>query len=281
MSRCRSAIIMCGVLAGCSKPASPPTVDTRWSVPISVDGVELFVPLNWAKSRPWSPRPWPNGVRVDSGGWGSSMPPLGPIELAERLENGRAYVFDSDGRSKRQGRPDVFFTLGVTFEFPLPPPPPWWRPKRLPLASGFSIDRLTFSYRALADVVGQPYRKLLADVAPTTGKELGSGWREVRRSFEGRVIMLRFDARNWQATGGTLPRHIAASYSPARWSHYMRLDKTRWTAEFDTQKLPVDQWRSRYETTDKLFAWLQTRPGKRNADERFVWWIDLRYRTTK
>jgi len=278
----RTVFWLTASLAGCSKPPIPSSTESpNWSVPIQVDGVKLFVPNGWSKLRPWDPRPWPNGLRIGSGGWGSATPWLGPLEGAERLKHGQFYIYESKLQHKRPRRPDTFFYLKATFELPVPVRTSWWGGSHDMLFFPFEVDQLRLSYRASADEVEQPYRELLWGMEFDAGKDAGDGWREVQRPFGKRTVTLRFDARDWRARGGRLPRRLAASYSPAFWSHYMPLGQLRWSANFETQNLPTDQWRARYVTADRLFRWLQLPPEKRDTDEQFSWWTDLRLRPAK
>lgn len=277
----RSAILILGaVVAGCNEPAAPsPRILPQGNARLTIDDVTLFVPIIWNARRRQDARPWPNGLQIDSGGWGSFTPWLGPIEGAEPSQ---VYRTASAGQHTRPDHPGPFFFLKVTFEFPAPPlRTTGWGGREQETVFPFRIDRLTLSYRSALEDVERPYSKLLRGIRPDDGKNVGNGWRELHRSFGQREIALRFDANDWRAHGGPLPRRIAASFSPSFWSHFTTLNRTRWTAAFETQNLPVDQWRARYVTTDELFAWLQTPPEARDPKRRFQWWSDLRFRPTK
>ena len=277
MKQWRSVVLLVSLLTGCSEPRSSASdPHPNWSVPISVDGVQLYVPVGWNEKRLWDSRPWPNGLMVDSGGWGSTSPLMGPIQTAER---GLTYAQNSDGLKKRAGNPDPFFSLRATFEFPLPKPrTTWWGGTRRETASAYELDMLSLYYLAPSEEVEQPYEQLFLGVGPNDGKDVGDGWREITRNFKKRPIYLRFDRQDWQVRGGPLPRRLAASFSHHSWSHYMRLDRPRWNAKFETYRLPTQYWRARFVTAEELFDWLQTRPERRVAAQRFLWWSDLRFR---
>lgn len=268
----RATLGFVGVLAGCSQPNAPPQErPSDTIVPLAIDGTLLFVPSSWNARRPWDTRPWPNGLRVDTSGWARWKPRLGPLELAQKLPPGQTYRADSTGQHGRENRADPFFRLTATFEFP---------------ASGgkafpFKVDMLTLSYRAPQEVLEQPYTALLNGISIDAGDHVGDGWRELKRPFEGREIAIRFDARDWRIRGGPLPRRLAASFGPASWAHYITLKPSRWTAEFDTQRLPVQHWRARYVVTDELFEWLRTEPARRDPSEHFEWWRSAELRPTQ
>jgi hypothetical protein len=271
------------VLAGCSAPAeqSAKTADDDWVVPIKVDGTALYIPRRWNKQPRSEPRPWRNGLQIDSGGWGSASPRLGPIATAEPLRNGRFYESDSATQSTQPDRHDPFFSLTVTFEFPMPPVEKDWlgRAKVQPVFP-FNFDQLEISYNAPKDRVNRPYIELFKGVAPHDGVDVGHGWREVRRSYANRPIVLRFDAQHWRKSGGSLPGRVAASFDPVFWSHFTALKQERWSETFESQSLPLSEWNSRYDVAEELFTWLQTPPEKRDLTRRFVWWTDLKYRPT-
>ena len=250
------------------------------SVALEVDEVRLFVPIAWNAGRPWDSRPWPNGLQISTGGWGHFTPWLGPIEGAERLAPGEIYRAKSAGQ--RPDSRETFFNLRVTFEFPPPLLPRMtWKPRRDRLFFPLSLDRLTLRYRAPAEDVEQPYMNLLAGLRRDQGQDVGDGWREVRRRFADREVILRFDAADWHSRGGLLPPRMAATFRSRRWTHFSKLDQPRWTTEFETLDLPVEQWRDRYLIAEELFAWLQTPPGSRDETRRFRWWQDLRLRPAK
>jgi hypothetical protein len=265
-------------LAGCDEPPPKPKSLPSGNATLVVDGTTLFVPIAWNAGRPWNPRPWPNGVQIGSGGWGHFRPSLGPIEMAK---SGQVYVRSSVSGPPRPDYPDPFFYLTATFEFPLPPHIKTPRDAQRELVMPFSFDRLTLAYEAPTERIERPYLKLLTSLKPTDGEDVGYGWREVRHRFLKRDIALRFDANDWREHGGPLPRRLAASFDPIFWSHFSSLDRPRWTASFDTQALPVEQWTHRYAVADDLFTWLQTSPHTRDPNRRFIWWSDLRYRPPK
>lgn len=268
------------LLSGCDEPTvSAPETLPAGSASLTIDDTSLFVPIAWNALRLTAPRPWPNGLRIDSGGWGHFEPQSGPISL---LAPGQAYRSDSTGQQKRLGNPDPFFSLSATFEFPESPRPAnWWQGVRQAPTYPFNVDLMTLSYRTPTEEVKRPYIELLSGISPKDGDDVGDGWRQVQRQFDRREIKLRFDARDWRTRGGRLPRRIAASFNPSSWSHFVALDRPRWTAQFQTEKLPVGQWRARYVTVEELFAWLQTPPGKRDEARRFRWWADLEFRPRK
>jgi hypothetical protein len=281
--RLKWAALTFGLVAvGCSEPAaSPPRQLPSGNAQLQIDDVTLFVPIAWNALRPWHPRPWPNGLGIGSGGWGRFTPRGGPLELAEPS---KTYVTKSEGQQTRPDRPDPFFFLTVTFEFPAPSMPSrWWGRRRPKTFFPFSFDQLTLSYETAAREVERerPYTQVLGGLGPGDGEDVGYGWRQVRRPLANREVLLRFDASDWRARGGPLPRRMAASFGPPFWSHFATLDRTRWTAAFETQNLPLEQWRARYVTAGELFAWLQTSPERRDPSRRFEWWSDLRSRPTR
>lgn len=245
-----------------------------------IDDVEMFIPIAWNAGRPWDSRPWPNGLQIGSGGWAHFTPLLGPLQGADA---GKIYRETSSGKfPPRPKYPDPFFFLTVTFEFPEPPlRKSWLGSHREKMFFPFSLDRLTYSYQGLSEDIERPYVELMDGIAPDSGKDVGDGWRELRRPFAKSEILIRFDADDWRAHGGPLPRRLAASFGPPFWSHFVTFDQPRWTATFDTQNLPIDQWRSRHEIADELLLWLLTSPEKRDPTRRFRWWSDLRFRPTK
>lgn len=261
----------------------PPNALPDWIAPLEIDGVTLFVPVAWAAGRPWSIRPWPNGVQIQTGGWGQFTPWLGPIEGAERLLHDQTFRADSANQQTRANQPDPFFYITATFEFPEPAPERTWYGgvQRQKTFFPFDLDRLTFTYCAPKEEKVRPFVALLTGASPKDGEDVGSGWRQLTRQYDKREIMLRFDAHDWQGRGGPLPMRLAASFSAPFWSHFERLDEAHWTANFETQKLPINHWRARYETADSLFRWLLTSPEARDASRRFQWWTDLRYRPEK
>lgn len=270
----RRLLFICALgtgLPGCnSRPA-----ESR-SVPITVDGVKLYVPIDWGAVRPWYPRPWRNGLYVGTSGWGGFEPTLGAIELAKPLGPGLAYVADSRGKKKRKNEELLFFTLHFTFEFPKPTSL-WWR-LRGGMFFPYDLDRLNINYLSIAER-DAPYKQLLAGLRPTDGEDVGAGWRQVREKLDGHQVALRFDAEDWSARGGSLPRHLAASLErSSSWSHYSPLKPVGWAASFRTERLPVALWRERYSTAERLFAWLRTPPHRRDSETRFIWWTDARSR---
>jgi hypothetical protein len=271
--RCLLAIVSFALLHACSRSQPEPrlAVSTR-SVALDIDGARLFVPVRWAAGRPWDPRPWPNGVHISTGGWGSSKPWLGPIEASDDAP-GIVFHQNSTGQKKRPGNPDSFFYVTCTFEFPQPPATKtWWGGTQQERAFPFDIDQVTLSYFAPSEDIPRPYVALLKGLKATEGESVGDGWREVSRPFDRRQIRLRFDASDWVASGGAMPRHLAASFGPPFWSHFLLLDRPRWVGGFETLRLPVDQWRARYETTSDVFSWLQRTPETRDERRRFTWW---------
>lgn len=274
-----AATLLSLLALGCSSSAPPARPRPTWSAPIDADGVHLFVPVAWNMVRPWEPRPWRNGVRVDTGGWCSAEPWLGPLAGANPLPAGRFYRVVQPREHRADDRRDPCLDLTVTFEFPLRPRDDRWVARADPAwGFPFGIDRLTLTYRTPGEDRPLPYRDLLADLRPGNGTDVGDGWREVRRTFARQTILLRYDARDWRARGGAAPQRLAAAFDDTFWSHFMPLDRPRWSASFPTQRLPVRQWRQRYVVAEQLFAWLQTPPDQRNETHRFVWWTDLRDR---
>ena len=263
------------LLASCGEDQAPPPESVpAWSIPLMIDGTKLYVPAAWSQGRPWDARPWHNGVKVgNTGGWGQFAPRLGPLEVANPLPDGKFFVLDSKEQRKPKSNLDLCFELVALFEFPQPPKRSWWRQKHP--HPGFAIDRLNINYRAADDRAAPPYLKLLQGLVPSDGEDVGDGWREVRRQFDGREIALRFDQTDWLERGGPLPRRLAASFSPAFWSHYMPLDAVHWEAQFESQELPISQWRPRYETADELFSWLRTPAKTRDLTKRFAWWVNF------
>jgi hypothetical protein len=170
----------------------------------------------------------------------------------------------------------------VTFEFPERPRRTSWGGSARDWSSApFKFDQLKLSYRSPSEDVEGPYVKLLQGVSYVDGADVGSGWRELRRQFAGKPISIRFDASDWRTRGGPLPRRLAASFGEPFWAHYMPLDSSRWEAEFETQSLPLDEWRARYETAEELFAWLRTPAARRQAERRFNWWSNPSSRPAK
>lgn len=282
MRRCESAPFIFSLLLGCGQPTSNDYPKPDWIAPLDIDGVQMFIPVAWNAVRPWEPRPWPNGLRIDSGGWCSHEPWMGPIEAAGRLPPGAFYRVIYPKGQPRTGSPDPCFRLTVTFEFPLRPRDDGWFASSDPgWGFPFSYDQLTFTYYAPMEDKPEPYLALLSGLKPTDGVEIGDGWREVRRTFERRPLAMRFDARDWRTNHSPLPRRLAASFDLADWAHFATVGPNRWTARFGTTRLPIAQWRSRFDTTDQLFAWLRTPTEGRAATQRFVWWTDLRYRPAK
>lgn len=244
-----------------------------------IDGVDLFIPVAWNAGRSWYSRPWQNGVLAGTGGWGDFKPWAGAIE---KIDPHQTYISVSEGQRTRADRPDPFFFMRITFEFPEPSQELslWHQPEK-EKSYALSLDTLTFSYVTKAENIERPYEKILRNIRPDDGADVGNGWRQLHGTFKGRSIALRFDAHDWQTRGGALPRRIAASFSPSFWSHFETFDQPRWAASFETQNLPVAQWRIRYATADQLFVWLRTPPAQRDAKKRFIWWSDLRYRPIK
>ena len=184
-------------------------------------------------------------------------------------------------RTSRVGKPvgasrDPYFTLSITFEFPLPPlersRSEEWQNRRI---APYAFDTVDLSLR----VPGEkplPYLALINDLKPGDGVEVGDGWRVVSREYSREKIWIRFDAADWRALGGNAPRRLAAaSESKARagvWDHQLSLSPHGWGMVFHTQTLPLHQWRSRYTTAEALYDWLRTPPAQRNSSQRFVWW---------
>lgn len=275
--RCSFALPL--LLAACSGPPAGVERHADFDAPLDVDGVHLFVPVKWNRIHPSEPRPWPNGLRIDISGWGQEEPQLGPLAAAEPLPPGRYFRFDSKAQSLPEHHVDPFLRLTFTFEFPLRPREDSWFRSDIGWGYPFSYDQLDVVYQSAAEEDAPPYIALLEGLQPSDGTDIGAGWREVRRNFGKRTIFLRFDALDWQAGSDKLPRRLAASFDSQRdWSHFARLDKPRWTASFETTRLPVDQWRTRYDTADQLFAWLRTPSERRNAAQRFMWWRKGQFR---
>ncbi|WP_265564542.1 hypothetical protein [Sphingomicrobium arenosum] len=99
--------------------------------------------------------------------------------------------------------------------------------------------------------------------------------------MEGRTVRLRFDAADWMARGGPLPRRLAASVSSNLWSHYVAHAVPGWEAHFDSQNLPITAWRAQYDTADDLFVWLRTAPEARDGERRFGWFVDPSHRPNR
>lgn len=285
-------LLLASAICGCDAPRKEPPTFRDWNVPLAIGETTLYVPRSWNRRSRNDPRPWPNGLRVDTGGWGQFQPWLGPLQAAgnyDRPRPGEPFRADISAPRPRPDHPDPFFILSVTFEFPLPPvrKRPWWASHKITDVYPWGIDQLTYSYRAPADPIERPYVAMLSDLRPGDGRDVGDGWREVLRPFDARsrnplpdqrpktLIKLRFDADDWREHGGTLPRRLAASFSGPFWSHFEPLSVDRWEASFTSQNLPVDQWRARHETAERLFAWMRTSPRLRDSAERFVWWTDL------
>ena len=278
----RGFFVLLLLLAACGGPPAVVERPADFDAPLDVDGVHLFVPVKWNRIHPSAPRPWPNGLRIDTGGWGQQDPRLGPLALAEPLAPNRFFRFDSKAQSLPENHVDPFLRLTFTFEFPLRPRDDSWGRSDTGWRYPFNYDQLSVVYHSAAEEETPPIIALLNGLRPSDGTDIGAGWREVRRNFDKRTILLRFDARDWQSGTDRLPRRLAASFDPrGDWSHFTKLDKPRWTASFETTRLPVDQWRTRYETADQLFAWLRTPPEQRNAAQRFTWWRKGQYRPTR
>jgi len=212
------------------------------------------------------------------GGWGQEQPWLGPLAAAEPLPPGRFFRSDSTTQRLPDNHVDPFLRFTFTFEFPLRPREDSWTRSDPGWGYPFSYDQLVVTYRSAAEDKVQPYTALLAGLRPSDGTDIGDGWREVRCVFKKRPIFLRFDAQDWRTGSATLPRRLAASFTPPEWSHFTKLSHPRWTASFESTRLPVAQWRTRYSTADQLFAWLRTPPDRRNPARRFRWWTTGQYR---
>ncbi|WP_265564540.1 hypothetical protein [Sphingomicrobium arenosum] len=163
-------------LSACGRE-EPPIIapeDRGVIIPIEVDGTLLHVPKIWAQGDRRSPRPWPNGVTLVSGGWGASEPRLGPIAIADTLPPGTAYRFDSSGQQNRPGNPDPFFALAFTFEFALPlPERTWWGGTRAADPIAFGSDMMRLRYRAPVEVTVPPYVAMLEGLTPEHGAIVG------------------------------------------------------------------------------------------------------------
>lgn len=266
------------LLGACDGPTT--TVDHRpdFNAPLNVDGVHLYIPVKWNRIRSSDPRPWPNGLRIDTGGWGQQKPWLGPLSVADPLPPGNFFVSNSTTQPLPKNHVDPFLRFTFTFEFPLRPREDSWFKSDLTWGYPFSYDQLGVTYQSAAEDKAQPYASLLAGLRSSDGIDVGYGWREVRRVYAERPIFLRFDAQDWQAGSKTLPHRLAASFAPPDWSHFTTLGEPRWTASFKSTRLPVSEWRARYETADQLFAWLRTPPEHRDAARRFAWWTKGQYR---
>jgi hypothetical protein len=276
----RCSILLPILLVACD--AQTPPVDHRpeFDAPLDVDGVHLFIPVKWNRIYPSGPRPWPNGLRIDTGGWGQEEPWLGPLAAAEPLPPGQFFRSDSTAQPLPKIHVDPFLRLTFTFEFPLRPRDSWFK-SDLGWGLPFSYDQLDFTYRSAAEYKDQPYIALLDGLRPSDGVDVGDGWREVRRVYDKRPVLLRFDAKAWKVGSNTLPRRLAASVGLPNWSHFITLRQPRWTASFESTRLPIEEWRTRYETADQLFAWLRTPPERRNPARRFTWWTKGQYRPVR
>jgi len=277
----RCSILLPLLLVACDGPTA--TVDHRpnFDAPLDVDGVHLFIPVKWNRIYPSDPRPWPNGLRIDTGGWGQEQPWLGPLAAAEPLPAGQFFWSDSTAQPLPNNHVDPFLRLTFTFEFPLRPREDSWTRSDPGWGYPFSYDQLEMTYRSAVEDKAQPYTALLAGLRPSDGADVGDGWREVRRVYDKRPILLRFDTQDWRIGSDTLPRRLAASFTPAAWSHFTTLSQPRWTASFESTRLPIAKWRARYETADQLFAWLRTPPERRNPARRFTWWTKGQYRPAR
>ena len=272
------------LLGSCSDPSpsrSRPMPDEI--VPLEIDGTAIFVPKAWNAGRPWDARPWRNGVRAGTGGWGQFNPTVGPLALAgDYGEHPKDGIYRATSKGQKVDPRDPFFTLSITFEFPLPPAKDsWWGKSTDNRVFPFSFDRLHISYHAPGERQ-MPYLTLLNNLGPDDGEDLGDGWRMVSREYSNRTVWFRFDALDWHARGGRLPRHLASSDSRGKgiWYHYLPLSPRGWSADFLTIRLPVSRWRAKYAAAETLYDWLGTSPAKRNYAKRFVWWQDLGDRPT-
>jgi hypothetical protein len=280
----RRSLLLPLVLIACGGPTT--TVDHRpdFDAPLDIDGVHLFIPVRWNRIGSSDPRPWSNGLLVDTGGWGEEQPRLGPLAIAKPLPTGQFYRYDSTTQPLPDNHVDPFLRLTFTFEFPLRPKPLWYERSDPGWGFPFNIDQLEIVYRTAAEGNPPPYTELLADLRPSDGIAVGSGWREVTRTFERSRIRLRFDAEDWRTHPGPLPRRLAATfdlYHGSDWAHYTTLGPPRWSANFGSLRLPVTYWRARYDTADQLFAWLRTPPDRRNPARQFPWWTKGQYRPVR
>lgn len=286
------------LLAGCAQHEPAPhgararTFNPDWSVPLDVDGTHLFVPVIWNAGTPRDPRPWPNGVLVQSGGWGQFNPRLGPISAADRLRSGEMFRAESAGQRRPEMGAGPFFYLNMTFEYPETPVQYTSRGRpRGQTATGW--DTLAIRYHVPTDKFTYTYDSLFERLRLQDGADIGSGWREVKLPYLNGQIRVRFDAADWHAVGGRSPRHLAVesvsvmhsrwypTNSDAYWDHFMPYARQGWSVTFGSGHLPVSQWRAKYETAQSLFDWLRTPPEQRPAQQRFLWWPDIRYRSVK
>ena len=268
-----SFFIIAYFLGGCSDPGPLRSrAVSNTIVPLEIDGTTIFVPAAWDGGRPWDARPWRNGVLVGIGGWISFHPHIPALSLIDQ-ENERPKdgVYRASSKGQRVDPRDPYFTLSVTFEFPLPPEKnSWWDKSKDNRIYPFSFDRLRISYRA-PDERQMPYLTLLNNLDPNDGEDLGDGWRTVSREYSSRTVWFRFDAVDWRARGGTLPPRLASSDSRSGsiWYHYLPLSPRGWSVDFNTQRLPLSRWRAKYSTAETLYDWLRTSPAKRKSRSAF------------
>lgn len=252
-------------------------------VPLEIDGNTINVPKAWAVGRVDSQRPWRNGVLATGmGGWGQFEPRLGPLELAGADGWPQDGVFRTSSAGQKVDPRDPFFSLSITFEFPLPTAKRnWWGGLSNDPVDHFSTDMIDLTYRT-PDEKPAPYLELIDGLHPKDGRDVGEGWREVTRRYSNQTLRLRFDATDWRTRGGALPRRLVASYSKGEesWNHHVALSPRGWSIDFETQHLSLSRWRARYVTAEALYDWLRTPPGKRDSAKRFEWWEDIRDRTT-
>lgn len=278
-----TVLILALMLGACSEADPPPRVPVSTVVvPMEIDDTTIFVPEAWGLGRIDDPRPWRNGVLASQGGWGNFRPPMGPLGGIGKYDWPKDGIFRASSDGQKVDPRNSFFDLQITFEFPLRPAErKWWGGSARPPAQHFSSDMLNLTYRA-PDEEPMPYLALLHGLRPDEGGDVGDGWRAVTRSYGNRKLYIRFDAQDWREQGGALPRRLAVSYSYGEgiWDHHLVLSPRGWAMDFNTQSLPLSQWRGRHGTAEALYVWLHTPPAKRDSSQRFTWWEDIRNRPT-
>jgi hypothetical protein len=237
------------------------------SVPMAVDGTTVFVPEAWGTISNDDPRPWRNGVRA-------RMQEKGMLKLPREPHITAMSAFDLD----------------FVFEFPPPTRSIWdsLGPRQQVWNYGYDMVKLRYlppdeaSKVQIHSGIRIHHLKLLADLKLEDGIDVGNGWRMVSRKYEGpdpnrffigSTVYFRFDERDWQAQGGSLPRRVAVSvgsYGGSGWRHVSMLSPAGWSAHFET--VAGGDWRERHMTVEALFDWLKTPPGERDALQRFPWW---------
>lgn len=273
---CSSSIPNAGEVPAKNSKAS---ILSKVVVPLEIDGTTLFVPKEWAMTRsdgdPWSR----NGVNTINGGWGQFATRLGPLALAGEDGWPSEGVFRAVSEGQKIDERDPFFNLEIYYASPsMPPKRTWWGGSVAVRPVSYTFDVLTIAYRAPLQKP-MPYRDLLAGLTPGDGEPIGEGWRMVSRTYEKRLLWLRFDVEDWRNHGGPLPRRLAVSYYPGKdriLDHHNELQPTGWVTDFVTIELPLKHWRAKHEATEAVYEWLRTSPEKRDQAKKFVWWADRR-----